>query len=381
MLKTIIKKITPVIISLPIFIISGIDFDISLIGQENNPLGIVFPVSLVFFCILMLAKILDRKIQLLLFIILIHASIINVAGLNYLGLSIWIYFLAYFTFCSIFASEPREFQIKIMANIVKTLAIVQVSVLVSSLIFDLGYGSLLNDAIVVYNYAQYFAISMALGLAIQIEISKNKFHTMGFALIAILGAIHSENSTAVALIVIILFFSIFLEFFELGKSLRVALVLIISIIPVITPFFVGVMMSVLNIDKSESELILNGRGAIWADYVNIISFENLFNNYSFTRDVERLSLPSVHNIFLNYFFTLTPIIGSILYVYLIISIIRIESRKIKFCALLVASLAGVNLELITHPYFAIQFALVTAILRVEKSYKQVRSNLFKSSLV
>jgi hypothetical protein len=134
------------------------------------------------------------------------------------------------------------------------------------------------------------------------------------------------------------------------------------------------MVNLLNIDRNEADLILNGRATIWAEYLKLITLENLFYNDSFASDVDNFSLPSVHNIFFYYLFTLNPFIGTIFYLLLIISINKINDLTIRFYVLLVVCLAGINLELITHPYFAIQLAFVVAVLRADNNHKHFSKN-------
>ena len=358
-----IKNIIPFVISIPLFYIIGGDFNITLIGQEDQLFGVVFPISLVLLCLMIPICINNKKILLLLFAVFIHFGIIYGMALNYLHLNVWLYFLAYLTFRSLFLFETKERSSKIIIISIVTLYVVQFSLLIGDTILELEFKSLLTNTFKVYNYEQYFSISMALGLAIFVGISENKYNILNFALVAFMGAIHSGNSSAIVIIITILFCHYFVDIKKFEKIPRAMIFLFLIIFPVLTPFVLQIIFILLNIHQDEVELILNGRGAIWAEYYKLITIENLFYNDSFAKEVDSRSLPSVHNIFLYYIFTLNPFIGSIFYLLLIMSINKIHDLQIRFYVLLVICLAGTNLELITHPYFAIQLAFFTTLLR------------------
>jgi hypothetical protein len=368
-----IKNVIPIIICIPIFFVGGLNFDISLIDASDEIFGLVFPLSLIILFIIIILNILNKTLLLIITFILFHACIIYVMELNYINLNVWLYFIAYIAFDSLYKNYTKEEKLNLIMRCALTLYLIQLAILISNIVFGLSYKILLVDALYVYNYEQYFSISMAIGLAGLAGISKNKYQTLNFSLVAFWGALHSNNSTAATLIFIIIFSRYFFDIKKIEKNLRAIIFLLVPIIPIVIPFIMGLMVNELSISSNEAELILNGRGAIWSDYINLINFENAFNPNHFSRIVESMGIASVHNIFLYYFFTLTPFLGGAIYIFLILNILKIFEIRTRFFILLIVCLAGLNLELITHPFFAIHLALVAALFKLNETNKLLNS--------
>lgn len=357
----IVKKAIPLIIATPLFIVIGPVVGFSLMKAEHVGVGIAIPLSLVLLVFLILSTLYNSKLLMLMIFISLHLALVYIKELNYLSLSVWVYFVAFFAFKQLFKYNIKDYKKIIMTSFIFSLYVMQFSLIVSDMIFGLSYKSFFTNEFYAYNYLQYFSISISLGLAVLVNIVKNKFYIFNYFLVGLIGAVHSENTTGFILILSIILIHYLFFNKRIGKSLDSVFVPILIALPIIVPLIVVGYVGLYSIDQSQAELIMNGRGFIWSQYANLINFNNFFLG-----DVPSLAgamnVASIHNLFFYYILTFTPFVGIVLYFLLVKSVVEIYDKKTRLYVLMTLMVAGINLELITHPFFSIQLAFVVALL-------------------
>lgn len=278
---------------------------------------------------------------------------------TYPGLTIWMFYIFYFAFKKSFRNITSCQVDKLIIFHSKIIIWSQAILIVCNKVFQLAFTSFITDLIKVYNYEQYYSISVVIALAVLLEISNFKWFKIFYVVVAGVGALHSSNNTALCILLLLIFKEILIKFYH-TKIINIDSIKITFVVmPILVPIVVITGAELKFFEESELGLILNGRGQIWVNYFESFSIENfLFPFYD-----KVINSPSPHNLFLNYTHSINPVLGILLYIYLFMQIARVPNKFMSFNLLLVISIAGINLEIISHPYIAIQLAFLIAILQ------------------
>lgn len=368
-MPSLIKKIFVIVISLPVFFVANLNYTLEVYGRDVGVGGVIFPAALFAIVPLVLMNITTLGVYVLCILACVNLFIVIWLGANYLNLAVWFYFIIYMAFRMWFQNVNTEDRHKLAIVHIRAVLLIQLIVLIGNVFLHTEYTSLVLDYVKLYNYEQYFAISMALVLALVLGLySKNKLLVLIAAGLSFSGAVHSKNTTAMILVPFLLVLRYVFDIGKVGGQLRVLYAMFTTTLPIIVPVFIGVFIGGGGFQVAEMELILNGRGAIWVEYFRAFSIENLilpFIYYGKTISV------APHNIFMNYAILVSPVMGLLMYVCLIASIWRIGEIRLRFYVLTVVCFSGVNLELVTHPYFSIQLAFIVVLFSVGKNKKQL----------
>lgn len=316
------------------------------------------PLGLLIASFIALKNIKNKNVLFLFFIIIIHALviiIINYGSLFYV--SIWFFLLFFYSFKYEFKFISYLQRKKILLINIYTLLAIQALIIFGDIFIKLEPSSLIINEIKIYNYFQYYGISQVLFLAVVLGLfSERYFFVLTAVVINIIGALHSENNTALGLVFLLLL----LKYLEpIFKILKFFFLILIITFPIIVLGLVIAYIQLNSLSVDEMNLILNGRGAIWYEYYNEFTLKNMFIPMSFTTTG---TLRGAHNIFLHYLFVLGPFLAILLYLFQL-RVLAKTNIQVRNYIILVFCVSGVNLELVSNPYIAIQFALIASILQ------------------
>lgn len=316
------------------------------------------PLGLLIASFIALKNIKNKNVLFLFFIIIIHVlSIFTINYDSFFHVSIWFFLLFFYSFKYEFKFVDYSQRKKIILINIYTLLAIQALIIFGDIFIKLEPSSLIVNEIKIYNYFQYYGISLVLFLAVVLGLfSERYFFVLTAVVINIIGALHSENNTALGLIFLLLALKYLEPIFKIFKNFFLILIMTFPVV-VLGLVITYIQLNILSVD--EMDLILGGRGAIWYEYYNEFTLKNMFIPMSFTTTN---TLRGAHNIFLHYIFVMGPFLAFLLYIFQL-RVLTKTNIQVRNYIVLVFCVSGVNLELVSNPYIAIQFAFVAAILQ------------------
>jgi hypothetical protein len=352
------------LISLPVFAVINPDRELAVFGKDHlfNKLQLTFPVALVVSVLLIAKNSWRRGVWLVAAMVAVNIIVLWRASSSFLQITVWLFFLAYASF----KAEMRKLSAgeieRLVAVNIATVFAAQLIVFGGGILFGLQLGSLLSEDVIVYNYLQYFSISVALCFAAYLGGGKARsVPAFALLLVGVAGAIHSQNTTALVLIIALFIMRYVVDVRRIDASGRKLLILLFAALPVVVPFATIAAVDLLGLGQHEIETALNGRVVIWREYWDAISFENVL----FPMLLDEIPVSTgTHNLFLGYSVSLNPVFAAVMYMSLLGIILKISDMRARLFVLMVVCVAGINLELVTHPFFCLQLAFLCAAMQL-----------------
>lgn len=279
------------------------------------------------------------------------------------SLQFWILLIA---FKDVFAVRSYKYLKKLSLTVSTIIFIIQVLILYNSFTY-LKLGSVF-EIVYIYNYEQYFAFAVIVGLILVSTFCKNKLILLLYFLVAVLSAIDSVNYSAQIFLIIFPFawmLTMLLRRSKVSKSFK----LVCSSFPFMATICVPIyfeLLSIFNINIEKE--VLGGRGFTFTRHLQNFDIVDFFVPKVFYT----YNIPDPHNTFFTLGIAFGYIFGLILLGSISLYIYKLNFQHILMVSPLFSIAFSIN-EPLQHSYTAGLFALLLSILIRDSEIMQSQS--------